>query len=81
MPIFFFKFRTGNRIEEDPRDVDLPDRDAALEEATQTAREIVGDAVRFGHDDAPEEIIITDDNDRRLSIVTLADVVPVKLRK
>jgi hypothetical protein len=33
MPIFFFKFRTGNRIEEDPRGVDLPDLDAAVEKA------------------------------------------------
>jgi hypothetical protein len=81
MPIFFFKFRTGNRSEEDPRGVDLPDLDAAVEEATQAAREIVSDAVRFGRDDAPEEIIITDDADRRLSAVTLADVVPVTLRK
>jgi hypothetical protein len=81
MPIFCFKFRTGYRIEEDPRGVDLPDLDAAVEEATQAAREIVSAAVRFGRDDAPEEIIITDGADRRLSAVTLADVVPVTLRK
>jgi hypothetical protein len=81
MPIFFFKFRTGNRIEEDPHGVDLPDLDAAVEEATQSAREIVSDAVRFGRDDAPEEIIITDDADRRLSAVTLVDVLPITLRK
>jgi hypothetical protein len=81
MPIFYFKFRTGNRIEGDPWGVDLPDLDAAVEEATQTAREIVSDTVRFGRDDAPEEIIITDDDDRRLSIVTLADVLPPGLLK
>jgi hypothetical protein len=61
--------------------VDLPDLDAAVEEATQSAREIVSDAVRFGRDDAPEEIIITDDADRRLSAVTLVDVLPITLRK
>jgi hypothetical protein len=61
--------------------VELPDLDAAVEEAIQTAREIVSDAVRFGRDEAPEEIIITDENDRRLSIVALADIVPAKFRK
>jgi len=77
----FFIFRTGNQIEQDPRGIEFPDLHAAMEEATQAAREIIGDAVRFGRVDAPEEIIITDDDGKRLSSVNLLDVLPAGLRK
>jgi hypothetical protein len=78
MPIFFFKFRTGNRIEEVLAAWTC--RTLTLRwKRLSNRREIVGDAVRFGRDDAPEDIIITDD--RRLSAVTLADVLPITMRK
>ena len=81
MPTFFFKFRTGKVIKEDPYGLDLPDLDAAREEAIQAAREILSDAVKFGGNDQPDYIIIFDEGDQCLSIVPLADALPQRLRK
>ena len=81
MPTYFFKFRSGTRIEEDPEGVELPDIVAAQEEAIGTAREIVANAIKFSHDDLPDHIIISDGDNQTLSIVPLSDVLPRSLRK
>jgi hypothetical protein len=81
MPTFFFRFRTGNAIEDDPHGLELPDLDAAREEAMQAAREIVGNAVRFGINCLPDHIVICDSTDRSVLIVPLADALPPILRK
>jgi hypothetical protein len=81
MPTFFFKFRTGDAVDDDASGMDLPDLNAAREEAIQTARELVSNAVRFGHDDLPDHIIISDAANRSLSIVEIVDVLPRRLLK
>ena len=81
MPMFYFKFRKGDKIERDPHGLDLSDLHAAREEALQAAREIVGDAVKFSLDDAPDDIIISDDSDALLATIALADVVPQQFRR
>jgi hypothetical protein len=81
MPTYFFKFRTGNVIEDDGDGLELSDIEAARREALLTAREIVANAVKSGRDDHPDEILIFDQSDDCLSTVPLADVVPRRLRE
>jgi hypothetical protein len=81
MPKFYFRFQSSNKIDEDPNGLDLPDLNAAREEAIQAALDIVGFAVRFGIDRHPDNIIIFDGSDRILSIVPLADALPRRLRR
>ena len=74
-------FRTENAIREDLTGLELPDLDAAREEANKAARQIVSDAVRFGSNRFPDHIVICDSTNQILSIVPLADVLPRRLRK
>lgn len=48
MPRFYLHIRDGNELIEDDNGVDLPDENAAREEALASAREILADLIRAG---------------------------------
>jgi hypothetical protein len=80
MQTYFLRLRTGDVIDDDPEGTVLPDLKAARQEAIRAARELLANAITSGRDDHPDEILIFDQEDKRLSTVRLADVVPRKLR-
>jgi hypothetical protein len=50
MATFFFYLLDGNHVTEDEEGQDLSDVEAAREEATESARELIADAARQGFD-------------------------------
>ena len=78
---FYFNLQTDDGLAEDPDGCDLGDLEAACDEATRAAREIAAAAVKAGREDAPSDILIADANGRVLAIVSLADMIPDRLRK
>ena len=78
---FFFKLQTDGEISEDPDGADLADLDAALEEAVQAAREIAAASVKIAREDTPDHLLITDVDGRVLRAVSLADMIPKRLRQ
>ena len=49
MPRFFFNIRRGVEYIVDPDGTDLPDLDAAVDEALEDARELLSEIVRLGN--------------------------------
>jgi hypothetical protein len=66
MSKFFFHMQTGNNITEDDEGVDLPDVSAVRELATESAREIMAEAIRFCRTEVPDLLIIADENGREV---------------
>ena len=75
MPRFRFHSRRGGHLDEDLEGQELPDLSAAGREAFNAAREILADAVKFGHT-APDAIVIADANGHQLKTVPLKDTLP-----
>jgi hypothetical protein len=78
---FYLHVKYGDEIFPDQEGIELPDIDAARSEALQTARELLGDAVRGGKPTVPDALVIADDAGQTLEIVPLAAVLPEPLKK
>ena len=78
MPHFYFHFRQGEKIIDD-EGLDLPDLAAAQAEALKSIREIVAERVLTG-DDFPDSIVITDADGKEITSVTVASVLPPRLK-
>lgn len=48
MPLYFFNVRENEKVIEDKEGVDLSGPRAALEEATQAARDLISQSVKHG---------------------------------
>ena len=49
MPLYFMHIRNSDGLIEDPDGIELPDLEAAKEEAILSARDIVGNQIKDGH--------------------------------
>lgn len=78
---FYFNLQTGDAVSEDPEGTDLLDLDAARQEATKAARQMAAAAIAAGSEDPVDCILIADATGRVLAAVSLADMVPKRLRK
>lgn len=82
LPRYFLHILTldGRRIE-DLEGFDLPDMEAARQEALAGAGEILAHAIRSGQDLKDEAILITDEQGRDLERIAFVDAVPRSLRE
>ncbi len=78
--MFYFNLQTDGAVAQDPEGMDLPDFDAARQEATKAAREMAAAAVATGSEASVDDILITDANGDVLATVSLADMIPKRLR-
>jgi hypothetical protein len=77
---YYFQFRDGDRVIDDPEGTECRDIAHARLEALAAAREIVGAAIRFGQDVPGDTIVVTDGTTKPLLVVPLAEVLPAKLK-
>jgi len=77
---FYFHIRWGERVIADQEGTDLADVTAARSEALASARQILAETIRSGHEDVPEAFIIADSEGRELETVPFAALVPERLR-
>ncbi len=75
MPTFFFHFRDGGELTEDPDGANLPDVDAARAKALKAAREAVAGGIKAGRLVLGQSIVITDDAGRELATVSAREVL------
>ena len=80
MPTFYFHLKKGTVVTHDEEGSEFGDIAAAREEALACAREILGDAVRFGLQYVPDGFIIADASGRNLMTVTLSEVLPKQMQ-
>jgi hypothetical protein len=80
MSIFFFHLKHGDDLAMDEEGTNLPDLASARHEALQSAREILAGAIKGGHSDVPDSIIVMDEHGRTVDSIRLAAVLPPTLR-
>jgi Domain of unknown function (DUF6894) len=81
MMMFYFDLQTDGAVSKDTEGTDLPDLDAARREATKAAREMAAAAVASGNEAPVDNILITDGQGGVLATISLADMIPRKLRR
>ena len=80
MPTFYFHLKKGTVVTRDDEGSEFGDIAAAREEALACAREILGDAIRFGLQYVPDGFIIADSSGRDLITVALSEVLPRQMQ-
>ena len=70
MSLYYLHIRNGDKLEVDPDGTELPHLDAALAEALQVARELLGEVSDLGQDAVIE---IADGNGESVLTVPLSD--------
>ena len=80
MPRYFFHQRTPRGLIEDPDGSDLPDLDAARDEALAAARDLWASAILGRSDRSEDSFEIHDGHGRHLLTVPLIDALPEGLR-
>lgn len=75
MPRFFFNIRNGDELIADPDGTDLPDLDAAVEEALNDARELLSEIVKLGNLVDGQAFEIADETGKVVRTVSFKDAV------
>jgi hypothetical protein len=81
MPLFYFHLQEDDKLIEDPEGTDLPDPDAARQEAILAARDILSNAIRDGKAKVPEAFVIADEAGHKIDVVPLSAVLPEPFKK
>jgi Domain of unknown function (DUF6894) len=69
---YYLHLQEGRRISYDPDGFDLPDPDAARDEAWRSARELCDDALAEGRDISRAAFLIVDEAGKLLGLVPLS---------
>jgi hypothetical protein len=69
MPRFYFNVRDGDTLIADQEGVEMPGKSAAVEEATQAARDLLAERVKYGEPIESRQFDVL--NDRGETILTL----------
>jgi hypothetical protein len=77
---FYFHIQDSDQLLQDPEGTDLPDVDAARQEAILAAREILIEAIKMGKTQVPKAVVIADEEGRTLDVLPLASVLPESLQ-
>jgi hypothetical protein len=77
---FYFHLRYGDELVTDTEGANLPDIAAARQEALESAREILADAIRSGRQNIPEAVVVADESGLIIDSLRLAAVLPRLLR-
>jgi hypothetical protein len=81
MARFYFHLQHGDQLFHDPEGTELPDVDAARQEAILAAREILIDSIKQGKPQVSEAFVIADEAGRTLDVLPLALALPESLKK
>jgi hypothetical protein len=76
MPKFFFNFRNGDMIAEDPEGQDFPSLYDAKNAALASAREVAAENLKSDAPHPVEAVIITDENGKELMTIPATEVLP-----
>jgi len=79
MARYFFHVQCNDHLIEDPEGTDLPDETAALDEAVQSVRLLVADALAQGRKPTGRALIVADEQGREIDLVRFRDVVSAAL--
>jgi hypothetical protein len=77
---YFFVQQEGHLVAADDEGVDLSGPDAAQEEASKAARELLAECIRSGEDSPVEAVVVTDHEGHPLSVLRMTQVLPKGLR-
>ena len=75
VPQFFFHIRGGEIECDDEEGMDLPDKDAARQEAVRSARDLLAAAVLEGRLPLHESIVVTEGGGGTIITVTFGEAV------
>jgi hypothetical protein len=78
---FYFHLQQGGELITDPEGTESPDCDTARQEALQSARELLANAIKAGRPKVPEAFVIADEAGRMLDILPLALALPEPFKK
>jgi hypothetical protein len=78
---FYFHIKQGEQIVHDDEGLELPNIDAAKNEAIRGARDILSDAIKSGSSKVPEALLVADDSGQTVAFVPLIAVLPEALRR
>jgi len=78
MPTFFFHVHKNGEIIQDSEGIDLPGANAALEEATQAARDLMAEKVKRGDIVDGDEFAVHDDLGKLLFVLPFKSVLRVE---
>jgi hypothetical protein len=81
MARFYFHLQEADKLHTDPEGTDLPDVDAARQEALLAARDILSNAIKTGRAKVPEAFVIADEAGRKLDVVPMSAVLPEPLKR
>jgi hypothetical protein len=73
---FFINFRTADGISKDDEGIDLPNLEAAREEALTSIREVTADSIKAGRANQIQAAFITDANGQELMTIPVAEALP-----
>jgi uncharacterized protein DUF6894 len=80
MPRFFLHIKNGTNLIRDEDGVDLPSAAHARDKALVSAREQWANAIKAGCDIGADAFVIADQDGKELTFVSLAEVLPKRLR-
>lgn len=81
VPMFYLHRQMNGELVEDPDGSDLPDSEAAKEEALAAARSLWAAAIIKGIDLSDDSFVVTSEQGEQLLIMPFTDALPEGLRK
>jgi hypothetical protein len=75
MPMYFFHHQKADKILNDDEGDELPNIEAAREEAVQAAREMIANAAREGRDARHESFVVVDDVGQNVLVLKFRDAL------
>src|SRR5687767_3930148 len=81
MPTFRLHLKTAAGVIRDEDGFHAADAGAARREAVEAAREMLADTIRDGGEAAVQALVVSDEGDREIAVVSLWEVLPAALRR
>jgi hypothetical protein len=80
MAKFYFHLKTDGELVTDDEGLDLPSATEAAHAALQTARELLGEAIKYGKPNVPEAVVVADEAGRTVLELPFVEVLPGPLK-
>jgi hypothetical protein len=77
---YYFHVQCDDGLIEDPEGSEFADESAAFEEAAQSARAILVDALKSRREPSGCSVLIADEQGHQVGVVRLADVLPERIK-
>lgn len=81
MPRFYLHFTRGGGLVEDPEGSDLPDLEAARQEALAAARDLWANAIVDGRDLSEQQFVIANEDGQSVLVLSFVEALPDGLRQ